>query len=183
MRLHGGVDAVGGRQQNVLAAVGFVARAVGLHVHLVGDVEQRLTVLDGTGPLVRDVPLPQPQQVLHRRPIAKQRQPRVEVALHAVLEGDRAVGVTSLGLLEATAGIPIEEVVGRHRFHHAGNVCGIHDHRPLRLEHGDHVIHGRRLRRSESPARRGAATGWWHGGLVEEGARNPNAGALELVGA
>ena len=182
MGLHGGVDAVGGRQQDVLATVGFVARAVSLHVHLVGDVEQRLSVLDRASALVRDVPHAQPQQILDRCPVAEQRQPRVEVALHAVLEGDRAVGVASLGLLEATARIPVQEVVGGRRLHDAGNVGGIDDHGALRLEHGDDVVHRRLLRGRESTARRAAAAGRRNRGLVEERARNADAGALELVG-
>ena len=70
MRLEGGIDPVGGREHDVLAAIGLVAGAVALDVHLVGNVEQGLAVLDGTGALVRDVPLPEFGERLDRRLVA-----------------------------------------------------------------------------------------------------------------
>ena len=54
-------------QLDVLRTIGVVAGAIGFDVHLVRDVEVRLPVLDRAGFGVRDVPLTQLRQCLHRR--------------------------------------------------------------------------------------------------------------------
>ena len=53
---HDSIDAVGCGKTNVFRAVGFIAGAVALHVHLVRDVEVCLAVLECSGLLVLDVP-------------------------------------------------------------------------------------------------------------------------------
>src|SRR5688572_19366572 len=70
IRLDCGVDAVCGGEKDVLPAIGVILRTIRLQVHLVGDVQVRLAVLDRAGPLVGDVPLPQLGQRLHGRLVA-----------------------------------------------------------------------------------------------------------------
>ena len=76
------------RQENILRAIGFVARLEKILVHRIGDIQQRLSVLDRAGFLVRGVPLAQIGQRLHRRFVAEGFEEGVEVALHAVREID-----------------------------------------------------------------------------------------------
>src|SRR5438128_894654 len=80
----------------VIRAIRFVARAVGLHVHLVGDVEIRLAKLDGARFLVVAIPLTQLRKRFHRRRGSKGREPMIEIALHTVLEDDGTIGVVFL---------------------------------------------------------------------------------------
>src|SRR6266508_4191358 len=67
VRLHYLVDAVRSRERDVLGPIRFVPRFVCLDVHLVGDVEVRLPVLDRAGLGVRQVPLAKLGQSLDRR--------------------------------------------------------------------------------------------------------------------
>ena len=126
---------------------------------------------------MRDVPLPQRGERRQRRLVAQGGQPRVEVALHAVLEDARAIRILSAGVVEATARIPVEQVVVGLRGNNAGNHHRIHDRRALRAQHCDHLIHHDPLRRRETATRPGAAAR--HHAVVEERARNADTGALE----
>ena len=68
-------------------------------------------------------------QRLDRRRCAERREPRVEVALHAVLEDDRAVGVPALRVVEAAADAPEQQVRRRVRRDDARDVGRIDDRR------------------------------------------------------
>src|SRR6185369_3834933 len=72
---------------------------------------------------------------------AERLQPAVEVALHPVLQHNRAVLVLALRVVGARAAIPAQEVVLRILIDDARNVRGIDDDRALGLEDGNGVVH------------------------------------------
>ena len=165
------------READVVGAVGFVARFEELEVHRVGDVEQRLAVLDRAHLLVVGVPLAQLGQRLHRRGGAEGGEPLVEIALHAVGEIDRAL--LALHVVHVGADAPEEVVVGGVLVDDAGDVGGIDDDRALRFEDVDRVIHRLGLLGIESAARRGRAGR--RELVVEAGARDADARAFQAV--
>ena len=138
--------------RDVLRPVRFVARLVRLDVHFVGDVEVGLAVLQGSGLGMRQVPLAQLGQRLDRRGRAERREPLVEVPLHAVLEGDRAIRVPASGVAPARADVPGEEVVLPVLVHDARDLGRIHDDGALLFQDRDRLRHQLRLIRVQAPA-------------------------------
>ena len=90
---------------------------------------------------------------LHRRRRAERRQPLVEVALHAVLERDRAVLVAAACVVGARADSPQRVVLLRILVDHARNVGGVDDDGAFALEHGDGLGHHLRLVGIQAAAR------------------------------
>ena len=146
-------DAVRPAEPHVLGAIGFPARAIGLDVHLVRDVELRLPVLDCRARRVREVERAQLGERLHRRRRPERRQPGVEVALHPVLEHHRAVRVLALGVVQPAAGAPRQEVLRLVRIDDARNVGRIDDDGALTAQHVDRLGHRLRARLVQAAAR------------------------------
>ena len=109
-RRHDLVDPVRRRQRDILRAIELVTAAIGLDVHLVGNVELRLPVLERVRLRMRQVPVAQLGQRLHRRGGAEARKPLVEIALHAVLEDDGAARIHALRSVGAAADLPAQEI-------------------------------------------------------------------------
>ena len=167
-------------QGQVLRPVGLVARAVGREVHLVGDIEVRLSVLDCAGLLVGEVPAAQLGERLDRRGCAQRGQPLVEVALHAVLEHHRTVFVLSLRVVGARAGVPTEEALLRILLDDARDVGWIDDDGALPLQNRDRLRH--HLRRIGVETAAGLTGPRRRDLVVVEGARDADARALQGAG-
>ena len=142
-------------ERDVFRAIGLVARAIFFDVHLVGDLEVRLAVLDRVRLHVRFVVRNQVGERLQWRRGAERVEPLVEVALHAVLQVDRAVLVLAAPLVDARALAPQHEVVLRVLVDDARDVGGIDDDRALLLQHGNRLFH-RLLLLVVEPTARGA---------------------------
>ena len=84
---------------------------------------------------------------------AERGEPRVEVALHAVLQHHRAVGVLALGPVGAAARAPGQEVVLRVGVDDARDVGRVDDLGALGLQHRDGVGHRLGLRLVQPAAR------------------------------
>ena len=54
-------------EKNIFRAIGFVTRFVRFEIHVIGNVEQRLTVLDRAALRVRGVPVAQISERFYRR--------------------------------------------------------------------------------------------------------------------
>ena len=127
----------------------------------------------------RGVELPKLGQGLHGRAGTERAEPRVEVALHPVLEDDRALLVRALALRGARADRESQIVARLVRIDHARDDHRIDDDRALALEDLDRVGHRGGLRFVE-PAPRRRLPGRRHL-VVEERARDADARALEPV--
>src|SRR5262245_32964712 len=102
---------------------------------------------------MRDVPLTQFGERLHRGRGAERGQPLVEIPLHSVFENDRTRGVLSFGVVQSRADVPEQEVFLRVSGHNARNLYRIDDDGALLLEDRNRLIHDLSLRRVEPPAR------------------------------
>src|SRR5262249_14459043 len=110
------------------------------------------------GFFVREVPLAQLGERLDRRGWSEALEPQIEIALHAVLEVDRAARVLALRLIGARAEIPQREIFLRILIDEARHVGGIDDDRALRLEDLDRFGHRSRLIGIQSAAAWSART-------------------------
>src|SRR5262245_20125035 len=102
---------------------------------------------------MRDVPLSQFSERLHRGRGAERNQPLVEVPLHSVFENDRTRRVLAFGVVQPRADVPEQEVFLRICGHDAWNLYRIDDDGALLLKDRNRFIHDLSLRRVESTAR------------------------------
>src|SRR5262245_58105241 len=165
MFLHHRVDAVCRREPQVFFSIGSVARGVSFNIHLVRDVQQRLAVLDRARSLMRDVPLSQFSERLHRRRRSERLQPVVEVPLHSVFENNRTRRVLAFGVVQSRADVPEQEIFLRVSGHNAWNLYRIEYDGALPLEYRNRFIHDLSLLWSESTARLFGP--WWREFVVE----------------
>ena len=164
---------------HILGAIGLILRLVRHQIHLVGNIQQRLAVLDGPTLRIGNVEPTQFGQRLERRRSTQRRQPHVEVALHAVCEVDGAIRIASLAIVHAAARAPEQKVARGIGNDDAGNICRIHDGGPLTPERCDRFVHHRRLRRVDSAAWRARTR--HRERLVEERAWHANTRALQSI--
>src|SRR5262245_51367815 len=141
------------RQCDIFGAVDLVTGAVGFDVHLVGNVELRLPVFERARLRVRQVPLAQLGERLHRRGGPEAREPFVEIALHAVLEDHRATRIHPLRPIGAPANLPAQEIPTDILVDYARNVGWIDDNGTSLPENRDGLGHRLRLLRVQPAAR------------------------------
>src|SRR5262249_18320005 len=126
---------------------------------------------------MRDVPLSQFSERLHRGRGAERSQPLVEVPLHSVFENNRTRGVFDFGVVQTRADVPEQEVFLRISGHNARNLYRIDDDGALLLEDRNRLIHDLSLRRVESAARLLGPR--WRELVVEESAGYSDARAFQ----
>ena len=90
---------------------------------------------------MRLVPCAQLGERLDGRGRSERREPRVEVALHSVLQIDRTVVVLAFCVVGARADSPEQKILLRILRGDAGDVGGIEDNRALLLQYGKRVFH------------------------------------------
>src|SRR5436190_11703520 len=129
---------------------------------------------------MRQIPLAQSGKRFDRRGRTEALQPEIEVALHPVLERDRAILVAPLRMLRAGAVIEEREVVLWILVHVAGDIGGIDDGRSVRLQNSDRI--GHRLSLLGVDAATWSAFSWKGHALVVERARNADARAFQSIG-
>src|SRR5262245_57285708 len=126
---------------------------------------------------MRDVPLSQFSQRLHRGRRSERLQPLVEVPLHSVFENNRTSGVLTFGGVQTRTHAQDQEAFLRIGGHNAWNLYRVDADGALPLEDLNRFIHDLSLFRSESPARLfGARRSEL---IVEERARYSDARALQ----
>src|SRR5262249_57247648 len=114
-----------------------------------------------------------------RRRRAERGEPRVEVALHAVLQIHGAVLVLAAALVGARALTPEQEVVLRIGVDDTRDVRRIDDDGALRFQHCDRLLH--RFLLIVGQAAPGVGFSRWREALVVERARDADPRAAEAV--
>ena len=139
--LQSAVNSLGSGQPYILCSVRFVASAVGLEIHLVGDVQLRLAVLDGAGIGMSQVEFAKLGERFYRGRGAKRIQPLIEIALHSILKNHGAVRIFALGVFSARTGVPLQQIIlwiggnDACNFRGIDNYCALLFHRQNRIVH------------------------------------------------